>query len=39
MIRKGKDRLLLYFDEIKNKCDYMANHKINVILMELTVNR
>lgn len=34
----NKDRLLAYCDELKNQCDNMAAHKINVILKDLTEN-
>lgn len=34
----NKDRLLAYCDELKNECDNMAAHRINVILKSLTEN-
>ena len=35
---EDKNRLLAYCSELKNKCDNMANHRINVILKGLEEN-
>lgn len=35
---ENKDKLLAYCDELKNKCDHMASHRISVILKGLTEN-
>lgn len=35
---ENKDKLLAYCDELKNKCDHMASHRISVILRGLTEN-
>ncbi len=36
MYIENKERFLQYYDEIKNTCDHMAIHRIDVLLKEIT---